>query len=98
MSTNVPLLIKEHWGSFLWMWLFPIVVLSSALLPLFARYPVGFFWVVDAPLFFLCYYMASRPVRKRQITARQGVVFIVVVPFVIWILLILGAFGGALLL
>jgi hypothetical protein len=80
------------------MWLFPLALLGSTLTPLFARYPGGIFWFVDAPLFFLCYYMASRPVRQRHVTARQGFALIVAVPFVIGMVLIFGVFAGALLL
>jgi hypothetical protein len=80
------------------MWLFPLAFLGSTLTPLFARHPSGVFWFIDAPLFVLCYYMASRPVRQRHVTARQGFAFIVLVPFVIGMVLILGAFAGALLL
>jgi hypothetical protein len=78
------------------MWLFPVAFLGSGLIPLVARDPRSFLLVV-APLFLFCYYMASRPVRERAMTAGQGMVLIVVAPFIIWILSIATLFGATVL-
>jgi len=74
------------------------MLLGSILLPVFARYPAAFFLLVDVPLFVLCCYMASKPVRERKMTAGHGILLIVVAPFAIWALLITGMFGAAILL
>ena len=79
------------------MWLFPLVFFSSALIPLFERYPAPFLLLVDLPLFLLCFYVASKPMRAGRMTIMDGVLLILVLPFVFWSVLILGVFSGALL-
>jgi len=95
MGNNTVALIGMHWKRFVWIWLFPPPFLFSVLVPAFSRYPRAFFLMVDLPLFFTCYYMASKPVRKQEITVGQGMVALVVVPFVLWALLIFSIFGLA---
>jgi hypothetical protein len=92
VDTNVGAL-KKHWKRFVWMWMFPPVFLATALVPQFHDHPMAFFLLVDLPLFFVCYFIASKPVRRHEVTARQGVVAIVVLPVAIWASLVFGLFG-----
>lgn len=98
VETNVPAVIRAHWKRFVWMWLFPPAFFSSVLIPAFTLNPFLFFFLVDLPAFFVCYYVASKPVRKREVTVGQGMVLLILVPFVLWASLIFGLFGLANLL
>jgi len=65
-------------------------MLVSTRIPAFAHDPVAFFNFFQAPLFFVCFYIASKPVREHQMTVGEGFLLIVIIPFLIWVLLILG--------
>jgi len=88
---------KAHWKQFLWIWLFPFAFFSSVFVPAYSAHPLAFFVVVDAPVFFICSWFASKPVRQRSVTIGQGVAFTILVPVLLWTLLIYGTFGLALL-
>jgi len=96
VETDIRRVIKAHWKQFAWMWLFPLAILASALVP--ESSGDVFFYAVALPAFFLCFYMASKPVRNREISVGHGMIFTVVVPIVLWATLIFGLFGMAMLL
>lgn len=98
MDTDFAAIIRAHWRRFIWIWLFPPAFLATLLVPAFGRSPLAFFLLVDLPMFLFCCHMASKPVRRRQITVGQGVVFVILVPFVLWAIMIFGLFGLAALL
>ncbi len=95
MDANIFSLARLHWRKLIWMWIFPLAFLGSVLVPAFSHFPFAFFFGVDLPAFFGCYYMASKPVRRREITAGQGILLIVVIPFIVWATVIFGLFGLA---
>lgn len=95
MDTQIVTVVKRHWRRFLWIWIFPLVFLCTAFVPAFEQYPLAFFVALDLPLLFVCLFMASKPVRKHEVTLGQGMVLIVLVPFLIWASLIFGIFGIA---
>jgi hypothetical protein len=95
VETNIRAAIMAHWKRFIWMWLLPPAFLASALIPAFSRNPLLFFLAIDLPAFFACYYVASKPVRKREVSVGLGVVLLVVIPFILWAILIFGLFEVA---
>jgi hypothetical protein len=95
MDTDFAAIIRAHWRRFVWMWVFPLAFLATVLVPAFSRSPFAFFLIVDLPVLFLCYYIASKPVRSREITVGQGVILVILVPFVLWAVMIFGLFGIA---
>jgi hypothetical protein len=98
MQGGIGAVVRAHWKRFAWIWAFPLLFFASIFVPASARYPTLFLYAVDFPVFLLCGYLATKPVRDRQVTFGQGFLLILLVPFLIWIALIFGLFGlGALL-
>lgn len=94
METNFPAIIRAHWKRFIWIWFFfPVAFVGTALIPTFSRYPLRVFALIDIPAFFVCYYIASKPVRNHAVTVGQGMLLVIVVPFVIWATMVFGLFG-----
>ena len=90
---EITVVAKHYWKRFLWMWLFPLAFLASLLIPTFPEHPRSFFFAIDLPVFFACYYFASKPVRDGKVTKGQGMILIVLLPFVLWASLIFALFG-----
>jgi len=98
MAGGIGSVVRAHWKRFVWMWAFPVMFFASIFVPVSARYPTLFLFAIDFPVLLLCGYMASKPVRDREITLGQAFLLIYLVPFLIWVVLIFGLFGlGALL-
>lgn len=98
MATGFPAIIRAHWKRLIWMWLWPPAFLATLAIPAFSRDPAGFFLIVDFPAMGVCFYMASKPVRRREITVGQGVILVILLPFMIWVVMISGLFGLAFML
>lgn len=98
MDTDFAAIIRAHWRRFVWMWLFPPAFFATLFVPAYSRSPVAFFLIVDFPMLILCLHMASKPVRRREITVAQGAVFVILVPVVLSAVMIFGLFGLAALL
>jgi hypothetical protein len=79
------------------MWAFPFFFISAPFFPGFKLHPGLVFWSVYAPIAGICFYVASKPYRARQITFIQAFLWVCMVPVLIWVCLILGIFGLAFL-
>jgi len=95
MASNALLVLKIHWRWFVWAWIFPLIVFGALLTPVVTHYPRLSFFGVGLPAFFACFYVASKPVRDRQVTNGQAMIFIVLLPIIIWATVIFGVFGLA---
>jgi len=97
MDAQILAVLKLHWKRFVWAWVFPCLVFGALLVPEVGRYPRLLFFGIGLPIFFWCYYVASKPVRERRVTIAQGMILIVLAPIIIWATLIFGIFGLAIL-
>ncbi len=97
MDAQILTVLKLHWKRFLWVWTFPFLVLGALLVPGLERYPRLLFFGIGLPVFFWCYYVASKPVRERRVSIGQGMILIVLAPIIIWATLIFAIFGLAIL-
>lgn len=98
MDVNIADALRAHWKRFIWMWAFPFVLLSSIFLPAFERYPSRIFFGIHLPLLLVCSYIASSPVRHREVSFWHGFVLLIAFPFLIWTALVLTLFGLEVLL
>ncbi len=98
MANEIATIARAHWRQFAWVWAFPVILLGSVFMPAFARNPPLFFFCVDLPVLLVCVFVASKPVRNREVSFKQGFLLIIVAPLVMWAMLIFALFGlGALL-
>lgn len=88
---------KMFWKRFAVMWAFPIFLFASLLHPAYAESPGKFFVVLQIPTFAFCLYIATAPIRSREVGPFAGAFWVIVVPFLIWTSVILGVFGLAFL-
>ena len=87
--------LRNHWRHFIWAWIFPVFVLIVLLLPSYAKHPVAIFATVVLPVLALCYHVAWKPVRSRQVAPTIGVFYVVLIPFLIWGAMLALIFGLA---
>jgi hypothetical protein len=92
-SDSLMVLGKRHWRRFLPMWIFPLGFFLSVFLPGFSKHPALYFFGLDMPLFFACSYWARQPLREGRVSRLQFVFLAQLVPFGIWILVVLGFWG-----
>jgi hypothetical protein len=86
---------RSHWKRLLFAWSWPFLLLSTNFLPGDSKYPRLIFFFIFFPAFLACNYIASKPVRDRQMTIAQGIWWIGVMPILIWAAVIFGTFGLA---
>jgi hypothetical protein len=84
---------RSHWKRFLFAWAWPFVLFGTVFIPGQSKYPRLVFFGIFFPVFLACNYIASKPVRDRQMTIAQGIWWIGVLPILIWGTVIFGAFG-----
>ncbi len=72
------------------MWLFPVAFFFSIFLPGFGTHPGGYFFFLIMPVFFGCFWFASKPVREKQMSKSYAVVWTVLAPFGIWVIVVGG--------
>jgi len=77
---------KEHWRSFLPVWVFPVIFLYGGLAADAVGHPELFFWVVATPLFFWSFFRATRFSIQRKIGPWRCAFWAMVVPSLIWVL------------
>jgi len=93
MEKNV--VLRTHWKRFIFAWIWPFVLLVVGLFMGRSEHPRVIFFVIFFPVFLACNYVASKPLRDRQITIGQGIWWIGVMPILIWVVVIFGTFGLA---
>jgi hypothetical protein len=98
MTNDSKSVLKLHWKRFAFMWAWPILFLTILFFPGFSTHTPLIFFGVYFPLMLACFYIASEPVRSKQVTMGTGVWWIMIVPLLIWIFLIFGLFGLGFLL
>ena len=72
------------------MWLFPVAFFFSAFLPGFGAHPDGYFLLLIMPVFLVCFWIGSKPVREKQMSKYYAVIWTVLAPFGIWVILVGG--------
>jgi hypothetical protein len=76
---------KTYWRSFLPAWLFPFVFFYGGGVSDSLGYPNLFFAVVALPLFFWCFFRATRPWHRHQVRYWHCVFWAMVIPFLVGI-------------
>jgi hypothetical protein len=85
--------LRKHWRRFIWAWMLPVVIIGVALLPAWAEYPTAVFFVVVIPAFLVCSSMAWKPVRTGEVSRVTGFFYVALLPFLIWVTILLTVFG-----
>jgi hypothetical protein len=93
MEKNV--VLRTHWKRFIFAWIWPFVLFAVGLFMGHSEHPRLIFFVIFFPVFLACNYVASKPLRDRQLTIGQGIWWIGVMPILIWAVVIFGTFGLA---
>jgi len=75
------------------MWLLPLGMFSVIFLPGFGEHANQYSWFLIVPAGAIAMYVAYIPRRKGLVSTTQAVFWVVVIPFVIWVVTILGLFG-----
>jgi hypothetical protein len=73
---------KRHWRTFLPIWLFPITVVASVFLPVYATHPGAYPWVA-VTAFLTCFLIADTPARRGLVTRAQTRFWALLVPLLI---------------
>ncbi len=88
---------RRHWKQFAWVWLCPLLILASIDFAYYAQVNYKVVYSIDLVILFVCFRIASKPVREQEVPLGQGVFWVVVVPVLIWATSIFGLFGLAFL-
>jgi len=87
--------LRAHWKRFIFAWIWPFLLFVVSLLMRHSEHPRLIFIAIFFPVFLACNYVASKPLRDRQLTIGQGIWWIGVIPILIWAVVIFGTFGLA---
>jgi len=85
--------LRNHWRRFIWAWMFPIVLIGVPFLPAWAEHHMTVFFVVVVPAFFVCSRIAWKPVSAGEVPRLTGFLYVVLLPFLIWVAMLLAVFG-----
>ena len=86
---------RQHWRSFLPMWLFPVAFFAGIFAPGWSTHPEAYLFLFWFPLAGLCFWAASAPRRAGIATFWQAFFWAVLMPVLIWGTIVFGIFGLA---
>lgn len=90
-KARVPAIFPWKYLAAMWAW--PFIFFSTLVFPGFDRHPRLVFFGVHFPVMGICFYIATMPMRRGQLTLLQTAWWAVGVPFLIWGIMIFGVFG-----
>ncbi|WP_148282971.1 hypothetical protein [Pseudogulbenkiania sp. NH8B] len=79
---------KVYWRHFAPAWMLPIVLLPVDALSARLGHPLLFFWLIVMPLFFWGIFRGARPWLEHKIKYWHCVFWIMVFPFLIWVVVV----------
>ena len=87
--------LRTHWKRLIFASIWTFVLFAVGLFMGHSEHPRLIFFIIFCPVFLACNYVASKPLRDRQLTIGQGIWWIGVMPILILAVVIFGTLGLA---